>query len=113
MELGVCSTWPATPSLPLPPRPTGQLTEVFEPTLLFHSGLTFERKSVHTKLVPLPSERCTTVMSALGSFTPGLSLVRAGSFHLVILPRKISASTWPENLRSAVTPSILYVGTTP
>ena len=27
----------------LPPRPTGQFTEVLAPTLLFQSGLTFER----------------------------------------------------------------------
>ena len=29
MESGVCLTKPETPSLPLPPRPTGQFTEVF------------------------------------------------------------------------------------
>ena len=33
----------ATPSLPLPPTPTGHLTEVPSPTLVFHSGLTLDR----------------------------------------------------------------------
>ena len=32
-----------TPSLPLPPSPTGQLTEVPLPTLVFHSSLTLLR----------------------------------------------------------------------
>ncbi|OLC37242.1 MAG: hypothetical protein AUH81_06620 [Candidatus Rokubacteria bacterium 13_1_40CM_4_69_5] len=40
---GVWFTVAATPSLPLPPSPTGQLTDVPFPTLLRHSGLTFER----------------------------------------------------------------------
>ena len=36
---GVCFSIPATPSLPLPPNPRGQLTDVLLPTLLFHSLL--------------------------------------------------------------------------
>ena len=40
---GVCPTSAATPSFPLPPTPTGQFTDVLTPTLLFHSGDTFER----------------------------------------------------------------------
>ena len=34
---------PATPSFPLPPSPTGQLTDAPLPTRLFQSALTFER----------------------------------------------------------------------
>ena len=55
-------------------------------------------------VVPDPSERCTTVMSSAGSETPALSFAIAGSFHLVILPRKMSASTGPLNFSSALTP---------
>ncbi len=40
---GVCLTSPATPSLPLPPTPTGQLTEVATPTFFLKSGETLER----------------------------------------------------------------------
>ena len=35
----------------------------------------------------------------------------AGSFHFVILPRKMPASASGVNFRSAVTPGMLYVGT--
>src|SRR5216684_4039347 len=113
MEFGFCFTSPDTPSLPLLPNPTGQLGDAPAPTLLFQSGLTLERKSVQTKLVPLPSERCTTVISLSGRFTPGLSFFSAASFHFLMVPRKMPASVSPVNLSVAVTPSILYVGTTP
>ena len=43
---GVCLTKPATPSLPLPPKPAGQLTAVALPTLVAQSGLTLVKKSV-------------------------------------------------------------------
>ena len=36
-------TYAATPSFPLPPMPMGQLGDVPDPTLSFHSPLTFER----------------------------------------------------------------------
>ncbi len=42
-------------------------------------------------------------MSVAGSFTPAFSFAIAGSFHFVILPRKISASTGPVNFSSALT----------
>ena len=58
-------------------------------------------------VVPLPSERCTTVIVVPGRFTPGLTFTMAGSFHLVILPRKMSARTGPVNLSAAVTPGML------
>ena len=38
-------------------------------------------------VVPEPSERCTTVMSWLGSFTFGFSLAIAGSSHFLMLPK--------------------------
>ena len=49
-----------------------------------------------------------------GSFTSGLAAAIAGSFQVVILPRKMSASSAPVR-RSwpAATPSRLTTGTTP
>ena len=38
------------------------------------------------------------MMSWSGSFTPGLSAAIRGSFHFVILPRKMSARVAPSNL---------------
>ena len=38
------------------------------------------------KVVPEPSERCTTAIAASGSVTPGLSATIAGSFQFLILP---------------------------
>ena len=46
-------------------------------------------------------------MSEPGRFTPGFSFVMAASFHLVILPRKMSANTAPVNFSSALTPPML------
>ena len=42
-------------------------------------------------VVPDSSERWQTVMFAAGSLTPGLSFAIAGSFQVLILPRKMSA----------------------
>ena len=39
-------------------------------------------------------------MSVAGSLTPGFSFAIAGSFHFVILPRKMSASSGPVNFSS-------------
>jgi hypothetical protein len=43
MEFGIWVTRAETPSLPFPPTPTGQLTDVATPTLAFHSGDTLAR----------------------------------------------------------------------
>ncbi len=48
-------------------------------------------------VVPLPSERCTTTMALSGSVAEGFSALIRASFHFVILPRKMSASTSPVN----------------
>src|SRR4030095_453914 len=109
---GVCWTSPATPSLPAPPRPTGQLTELALPTLVFHSGETFFRKSVQMYVVPLPSERWTIVIGKLGSVAPELILAIAASFQRVILPRNRSASSAPLNFTGVVTPGKLLMGDT-
>ena len=43
-------------------------------------------------VVPEPSERWTTAMAVSGRVTPALFAAIAGSFHFVILPRKMSAT---------------------
>ena len=58
-------------------------------------------------VVPEPSDRCTTVMSVPGRLTPAFSFAIAGSFHFVILPRKMSASSAPVNFSCALTPGML------
>ena len=40
-------------------------------------------------MVPLPSDLLTTVIAVSGSVAPGFALAITGSFHFVILPRKI------------------------
>ena len=39
------------------------------------------------KVVPEPSERCTTVIGRFGSGTPRLMAAICGSFHFLISPR--------------------------
>src|SRR5439155_18723669 len=92
MAPGVWRTWPATPSLPLPPTPAGQLTAVPAPTFDFHAGLTCDSHVVKMLLVPLPSERCTGRMAVAGSVTPALTRAIAGSFQVFTVPRKIPAT---------------------
>src|SRR5260370_221742 len=112
MEPFVWVTLFETPSLPLAPMPAGHSTAVLAPTLDFHSGLTLDRYVVKMNVVPDPSERCTTTIAFEGSLAFGLSFLIAGSSHLVILPRKISANVGPSRMRSpAPTPSRLTTGT--
>src|SRR3954447_1645730 len=98
----------ATPSLPFAPVPVGHLTVLSAPTWLFHSLLSSERNVVKPLVVPDSSERWTTVILPLGSVTPELSLAIAGSFQVLILPMKMSASVAPSSLSPAFTPLTLY-----
>src|ERR1700722_16528019 len=109
------SVWlitPETPSLPLPPLPTGHAMSL--PTLLSEpprvcaqGGLSLVRKSDHTAVVPEPSERWATAIGWSGRFAPEFSATSAGSFHLVILPAKILPSVSPSNFRPVWTPLTL------
>ncbi|CPM61406.1 Uncharacterised protein [Bordetella pertussis] len=64
--------------------------------------------------MPEPSERCTTTMSAEGSFRSGLSALMAASSHFLTLPRKMSASTAPDSFSwPGAMPSMLITGTVP
>jgi hypothetical protein len=66
------------------------------------------------KVVPEPSERCTTTIGCAGSFTEALSLAIAGSFQVLISPMKILASVGPSRVTSpCLMPSIFTTGTTP
>ena len=55
-----------------------------------------------TNVVPLPSVRCTTLMSLAGSWTPSFVAAMAGSFHFLILPRKMAAMASGESFKSPV-----------
>ena len=67
-------------------------------------------------VVPEPSERWATEIGRFGKSTFGLSFLSAGSFQLVILPRKMSATVLPSSLRGCegtfATGAQLYVSTT-
>ena len=63
-------------------------------------------------VVPEPSERWTTLIAVLGRFTPGFAAVRAGSFQVVILPRKMPAMIVGRHLDRAESPVRLYATTT-
>ncbi|KWV86736.1 hypothetical protein PFLmoz3_03620 [Pseudomonas fluorescens] len=67
----------------------GQLTVLPSPSAVLNSGLMVARCLVKTAVVPLESARTTTVIGVSPSFRSGLAATICGSFHLVILPRKI------------------------
>src|SRR3954447_6182367 len=58
-------------------------------------------------VVPDSSERKNTLMAVLGSLTPELTLAIAGSFQVLILPRKMFATTSGVST-SLSTPGTLY-----
>ena len=92
--------------------PVGIFMTRVAPTRRRQSGEVFDRKSLQIIDVPELSARYTGVISIGGSATPAFSRAMAGSFQLVILPRKMSASTGPLNFSSLETPGMLYTGAT-
>src|SRR5919201_4465919 len=84
-----------TPELPRAPTPAGQSTATPFPTRLFHSLLTLFRYSVKLYVVPLLSLRWMTVIARSGSDLPLFSLLIAGSFQRLILPRKMPETVLP------------------
>ena len=52
------------------------------------------------KVVPEPSERCTTTIACDGNLAFGLSFLIAASSQVLISPRKILASVGPSSTRS-------------
>ena len=66
-----------------------------------------DRNVVKPAVVPDESERCTTVIAVLGRLMPGFSDLIAGSFQVLILPRKMLASVGPSSLMPLLTPDRL------
>src|SRR5262249_57327421 len=94
------------PPLPLPPRlVAGQ--EMVESLPSFQFGAASTRNWEKFLVVPEESERRAMVTGVLGSVTPGLSALIAGSFHFLILPWKRSAMTGADSFR-LLTPDRLY-----
>ena len=58
-------------------------------------------------VVPDSSERWQTVILVAGSFAPEFCFAIAGSFQVLILPRKRSATVEPSSLRPFSTPLTL------
>src|SRR5215470_12759912 len=103
MAPGVCLTVAVTPSFfgdAIILSLLGQFTVVPVPGPFFHVSLMALKCCVKTKVVPLLSARRTTVMLVSGSFASGFALAIAGSFHLVISPRKIFGYTSRGSFRS-------------
>ena len=66
------------------------------------------------KVVPEPSDLCTTTISLSDKFKPGFAAVIAGSFHFVISPKKIPATASEVNFSPLFgTSGMLYTTTTP
>src|SRR5690349_2921622 len=83
---------PMTPEVPSAPWPPLALVG----QTVFGSAdqaplLALLRYSVKLNVVPDSSERCTVEIAVDGSFTPEFCEAISGSFHLVILPSKMSA----------------------
>src|SRR5215471_19418500 len=100
IEPGVVIRLAVTPSLPLLLVPTGQFGILFTPTALSNSGLMALRCFEKTKLVPLESARTTMLIGSSGNFAPGFALAISGSFHFLILPRKIAGYAFRGSFRS-------------
>src|SRR5947209_16558444 len=103
----VCLTAAATPEFFAAPVPVGHLTSFPWPIVDFQVGLTAARYLVNPSVVPEESDRWTTVIDVLGRLSPGFSALIAGSFHVLILPMKMSASVGPSSFRPLLTPERL------
>src|SRR6266576_1528295 len=107
MEPGVDLTTCATPGLPLAARAVdGHLmVELLPRVQALPTAST--RNSVKFAVVPEESERTARVIGVLGRLTPELSALMAGSFQVLILPWKMSATTFGSSFR-LLTPGRLY-----
>src|SRR6201746_1237813 len=89
VSLPACTVEPTPEPAPWALSPvTGQAFDAGYDQLAFCTWL---RYVVKLAVVPEPSERTTGVILSAGSVMPGLSLTRAGSFHVVIFLSKIFA----------------------
>ena len=83
-----CAFSPARPPGHVPDGPSGHA-----------SGAASCRYSVKFSVVPESSARLTAVTGVSGSSTPGFWLAMAGSFQILISPRKIAAIVAASRLR--------------
>src|SRR5579864_9313701 len=100
MDPGLAFTLSAISALRSAATPTGHFGEGLTPTCPRNLELVLERKSVNTKLDPLPAGRLTTWIARFGKAISGLSLAIGAAFQFLISPRKISASTSPDSRSS-------------
>src|SRR5215510_217393 len=99
---GVCEIEDVTPSLPFAPTPVGQFGALLVPGPFFQSSRSALRCCVKTNVVPLLSARRPTEIGRSGSLAVGFDPAMAGSFHLVIFPRKIPEYACRERRSGAV-----------
>src|SRR5213594_2939619 len=95
MAYGCWMMYAATPEFPGCPLPTGQLIDLPTSKVFHPPAFARWRYLVQTNVVPLPSDRWTTLIAWPGSGTAELRLAMLGSFHIVRFPRKISTRTGP------------------
>src|SRR5438552_2124227 len=98
MAPSVCLMAAATPSFPLAPTPTGHWTALSAPTCEDHVELSLASQPVNTNVVPDESARWATVIFSSGNDALLFRAWILGSFHFVILPRKMSATVGPSSL---------------
>src|SRR5579859_2438604 len=77
------------------PAAAGQVTVVPNAGPFFQSALVADSRLVKMNVSPEESTRRTGTTLVAGRLTPGLSVVMAASFHLVILPWYILARMSP------------------
>src|SRR6516164_5431259 len=86
---------PSLPDLPCSPGCAGQATEVPIREELQSAGSWAFMYEVNRNVLPEVSDRWTGTIGVPGRVTPEFRFLIAGSFHVVILPPKICASTLP------------------
>src|SRR5215475_4370611 len=98
MAPSVCARNFEMPSEPCSASPPGAFQTLSWPNVQ-DGALVEARYLVKLSLVPELSARCTVVIFVDGRLAPELSAAISGSFHLVTLPAKMSASVVPDSCR--------------
>src|SRR5271165_4031534 len=96
---------PSLPSWPCSPGCGGQATEVPTSAELQPAASWAFRYEVNRNVLPEVSDRWTSTIGVPGRVRPEFRFLIAGSFHVVIWPPKICASTLPFRLRCVDGPS--------
>ena len=95
----------------------GQVIDVPFPGPFAHVVLDWDKKSVKANMVPLPSDLWTVIIVEAGKGTVGFRFWICGSFHWVMVPKKMFARTVPVKLspfphEEPLASFMLYAGTT-